>query len=625
MKHRLRLLTVLAVLFPWYSPVQIATSATAESDTGESPNVLVILTDDQGWGDLSLHGNTAIKTPRIDSLAKDGISFDRFFVCPVCSPTRAEFLTGRYHPRSGVRGVTAGDERMNTDEVTIADRFRDAGYATAMFGKWHNGSQSRYHPLRRGFEQFYGFTSGHWGSYFDPMLDHDGSIVTGKGYLSDDLTGHAIEFIKSQTTEAVAGKAKPFFAYVAYNTPHSPMQVPDRWFDPVRERQLLRDNRGAGKEKIEHTRAALAMCENLDWNIGRLLDQLEASNVARDTIVVFFCDNGPNGHRFNGDMRGTKGSTDEGGVRSPMFIRWPAKIQPGAVVKDIAGAIDLLPTLTAMANVAPEPSSDSPDAGKKSKPIDGRNLQPLITPDPYLNNLWGARYLFSHWGGRVSVRSQDYRLDHKGKLYNMVDDPGQRIDVSAEQSDVAQRMVAARDKWIADMKIKSPDWKQDPRPYLIDANPSVATHLPARDAKATGSIKRSSIHANCSYFTEWTDTTDSIHWPVAIDRTGDYELELYYACDDSAVGSTYSVVVEYDDGRISESPVIEIKTANPAKDRGAEHDRFPRTESYVKTWKFAKGAARLDAGKGTMRIMAKESPGGGLIGFRLLLIRRTAL
>src|SRR5213596_1934373 len=166
-------------------------SATASwGQETRKPNVVVFLSDDQGWGDLSIHGNKNLSTPNIDSLARDGALFDRFFVCPVCSPTRAEFLTGRYHPRGGVWNVSTGGERLNLDEKTIADAFKAAGYATALFGKWHNGSQYPYHPNARGFEEYYGFTSGHWGDYFSPPLEHNGKPVKGEGYLTDDLTDH---------------------------------------------------------------------------------------------------------------------------------------------------------------------------------------------------------------------------------------------------------------------------------------------------------------------------------------------------------------------------------------------------------------------------------------------------
>ena len=161
-----------------------------------NPNFVVILTDDQGWGDLGLNGNVDIATPNIDTLAREGTRFDRFYVCPVCSPTRAEFLTGRYHPRCGVYSTSAGGERMDLDEKTIADTFKAAGYATGAFGKWHNGMQYPYHPNGRGFEEYYGFCSGHWGNYYDPMLERNGRIVEGNGYVTDDFTDNAMSFIR---------------------------------------------------------------------------------------------------------------------------------------------------------------------------------------------------------------------------------------------------------------------------------------------------------------------------------------------------------------------------------------------------------------------------------------------
>ncbi len=196
--------------------------ANGASREASAPNVLVILTDDQGWGDLSLHGNRNLRTPHLDSIAQKGAQFRHFYVCPVCSPTRAEFLTGRWHIRGGVRDVTSGGERLDLDEVTIAQLFRQAGYRTAMFGKWHNGTQGAYHPTQRGFEDFYGFTSGHWGHYFSPLLEVNDELTRGSGFLPDDLTNRALRFISSEDD-------RPFFLMMTYNTPHSPMQVPDAW------------------------------------------------------------------------------------------------------------------------------------------------------------------------------------------------------------------------------------------------------------------------------------------------------------------------------------------------------------------------------------------------------------
>src|SRR6056297_244327 len=193
----------------------------------QPPNVVIFLADDQGWGDLSVHGNTNLETPNLDSLAKDGALLENFYVCAVCAPTRAEFLTGRYHWRTGVSGVSEGAGRLNPDETTLADLFHDAGYATGMFGKWHNGTQSPYHPLDRGFDEFYGFTSGHWGHYFSPPLDHNGQTVRGNGYVVDDFTDHALEFIGQH-------RQRPFFCYLPYNTPHSPMMIGDEYYDKFR-------------------------------------------------------------------------------------------------------------------------------------------------------------------------------------------------------------------------------------------------------------------------------------------------------------------------------------------------------------------------------------------------------
>src|SRR5262249_21338105 len=205
-----------------------------------------------------------LNTPNVDSLARDGALFERFYVCPVCSPTRAEFLTGRYHPRGGVYDVSVGGERLNLDEKTIADAFKAAGYATGAFGKWHNGSQSPFPPKGRGFGEFLGFPSGPWGGFLSPAVGHNGRPVRGNGYITDDLTDHGLAFIEQH-------RGQPFFCYLPYNTPHSPMQVPDRFYEKFKAADLKLRYAGTQAENLGHTRAALAMCENIDWNVGRVL------------------------------------------------------------------------------------------------------------------------------------------------------------------------------------------------------------------------------------------------------------------------------------------------------------------------------------------------------------------
>jgi len=188
------------------------------------PNILLIMTDDQGWGDIRSHGNDVIETPVLDRLAASGARFERFFVSPVCAPTRASLLTGRYYLRTGVNGVTRGRETMRSEEVTLAEILQQAGYATGCFGKWHNGAHYPYHPNGQEFDEFLGFCAGHWNNYFDTTLDHNGKMGKVKGYISDVLSDAAMAFIERN-------RERPFFCYLPYNAPHSPWQLPDRYFD----------------------------------------------------------------------------------------------------------------------------------------------------------------------------------------------------------------------------------------------------------------------------------------------------------------------------------------------------------------------------------------------------------
>jgi arylsulfatase A-like enzyme len=561
------------------------------------PNVVLILADDQGWGDLSCHGNTNLKTPHIDSLGKQGASFSRFFVQPVCSPTRAELLTGRYHPRGGVRDVSRGGERLNLDEKTIADVFRAAGYATGLFGKWHHGSQYPYHPNGRGFEEYYGFTSGHWGDYFAPPLDHNGRTVTGKGYLADDLTDHAMNFIASQ-------RERPFFCFLAFNTPHSPMQVPDAYWDRFKSAELKLRAVAGQKEDIPHTRAALAMCENLDHNVGRLLAALERNGLAEQTIIIYLTDNGPNGWRWNGGMKGRKGSTDEGGVRSPLLMRWAGHIEPNTVIEPIAGAIDLLPTLTELTGVQ----------RLGAKPLDGISLAPLLlgkekqAPD---------RILFQSWGGKVSARTQRYRLDADGQLYDMVADPGQQHAVTAEHPDTVRQLRAAVAQWrkevLANIKGK------DDRPLTTGYPEFPVTSLPARDGVAHGTVMRSAKAPNCSYFTNWTRPEDCLTWDVEVATAGQYRVEVLFACAKENLGATITFRL----GAAQLAHKVTEPHEPPA--RGDENDRVPRVgESLVKDFRpLALGTVELARGRGELSLQATEIPGKQAIevrGLRLTLL-----
>lgn len=566
----------------------------ADFSAARMPNVVVILSDDQGWGDLSVHGNTNLSTPNIDSLARAGAQFKRFYVSPVCSPTRAEFLTGRYHPRSGVYSTSAGGERMDLDETTLADVFKKAGYATGAFGKWHNGMQYPYHPNGRGFQEFYGFCSGHWGNYFDPPLDHNGKIVRGGGFVIDDFTDKAMNFMERH-------KEAPFLVYLPYNTPHSPMQVPDRWWQKFENKNLAMRHRNPDKENVDHTRAALAMCENIDWNVGRVLEKLDQLALSEDTIVVYFSDNGPNGSRWNGRMKGRKGSTDEGGVRSPLFIRWPGKIPAGSQVREPAAAIDLLPTLAALAGVDPETQN----------PLDGINCRDVLFQKPGSTKELRDRPIFSHWNGRVSVRRGKHLLDHQGELFDLHEDPEQRADIAASFPEVTQELTALVADWRRDVLQGGRDAK---RPFLLGHANYRYTQIPARDGQAHGGIKRSNRFPNCSYFTNWKTLEDKITWPVKVPHAGRYAVALHYTCAEDSIGSTVEL-------SLGESKLTaRVMEAHDPPVRGQEHDRVPRMESYVKDFKEMElGTMDLPAMEGTLTLKATEIPGAEVMDFRLLM------
>jgi len=559
------------------------------------PNVVMILADDQGWGDLSVNGNTNLRTPHIDTLAADGALLAHFYVCPVCSPTRAELLTGRYHPRGGVYSTSTGGERLDLDEKTIGDAFHAAGYATAAYGKWHNGTQYPYHPNARGFEDFYGFCSGHWGNYFDPTLEHNGTLVRGRGYITDDLTNHAIDFIRKN-------KARPFFCYLPLNVPHAPMQVPDKFYNKFAGVAPKMRNRDPQKENLDMTRAALAMSENIDWNVGRILEALADLQLADDTIVIYFSDNGPNSWRWNGDMKGRKGSTDEGGVRSPCMIRWPGHVRPGTKIPQICAAVDLLPTLADLAGVA-LPSNH---------PLDGKSIRPLLLGTAPAN--WPDRMIFSHWKGRVSVRTQQFRLDNRGKLFDLRADPSQRHDVAAQHPQLTARLRRAVARWKQELL---PGLTDDDRPFPVGYRKFPTTLLPARDGVPHGNIKRSARFPNCSFFTNWKTTSDRMTWDIEVATTGVYDAIIYYTCKPENVGAT--VELSFGDHRRA----CKVTEAHDPPLRGMEHDRVnPRGESYIKDFKPMEiGRLQLTKGRGALTLRALDIPGSQVIDVRYVVLK----
>jgi arylsulfatase A len=409
----------------------LSVCSVGQTPPSASPNILLILADDMGWGDLRCHGNGKLSTPSLDRLKTQSVELEHFYVSPICSPTRSSLLSGRHHARLNVLNTSDGLEVMHGDEVTIAEVLKPAGYATGCFGKWHNGSNHPSTAQGQGFDEFFGFSGGFFSNYFDPQLEHNGVSKPTNGFITDVLADAAIDFMQQN-------KSRPFFCYVPFNACHSPMQAP---------RDLFEKYRTAGFEAKDA--AVYAMIENLDRNVGRMLQKLENLGLAGNTIVLFTSDNGPNTARYNGGMRGGKGSVFEGGLRAPFFIRWPDRLRAGNRVSEITQHVDILPTLLELAAV-PLP---------KGQPLDGVSLAPLLQGKPAL---WPQRTLFdiTGRGGKDgepireypgTARTSTHRWVHDGKramLFDLRTDPSEKNDLAALQPEIADALQSAYLNWL---------------------------------------------------------------------------------------------------------------------------------------------------------------------------------
>ena len=489
------------------------------------PNVLLIVTDDQGYGDLGFHGNPQVHTPRIDALARESVRFRSFYVSPVCSPTRSSLLTGRYNYRTGVVDTFRGRSMMHPDEVTLAEMLRSAGYRTGIFGKWHLGDNAPLRPIDQGFQEALVHRGGGIGQvsdppgtgYFNPILEHNGRETKAEGYCSDVFADAAIRFIEAEPTG-------PFFAYLAFNAPHEPLQVPDDDLKPYLGLIPTRGEPGVGhplpaKIPAETTARVYAMVSNIDRNVGRVLDRLDALGLSRDTIVIFLTDNGPQQPRYNAGMLDRKGSVHEGGIHVPCFVRWPGTLEPGRVVEQVSAHIDLAPTLLDACGV------DKPE----SVAFDGRSLLPLLKGDA---DDRPDRTLYFQWHrGDVpelhrafAARSSRYKLvQPKGveplplpdsphyELYDMLADPLEQADIAEQHPDIVESMLRGYEDWFRDVR-SSRDF----------APPRIHLGSPAED---TATLTRQDWRGEA---TAWEPGLLG-GWDVEVVRPGRYDLELIFA------------------------------------------------------------------------------------------------
>lgn len=455
----------------------------------KQPNIILVMTDDQGYGDLACHGHPFIQTPNLDALHSQSTRFTDFQVSPTCAPTRAALMSGQAPFKVGVTHTILERERMALTATTIADALRNAGYTTGIFGKWHLGDEDAYQPENRGFDEVFIHGAGGIGQtypgsqgavpgtgYFNPIIKHNGVFEQTEGYCTDVFFQQALGWIKQNRDH------QPFFAYIATNAPHSPFIVAPEYEEMYTE--LCRDENGKVMKDVP---AFLGMITNIDENMGLLMEKLDEWGLSDDTLLIFMTDNGTaRGDRiYNAGMKGRKGSEHEGGTRVPLFMRLPGVTQPGVDVDVLTRHYDIFPTLAELAG------AEVPEE------VDGRSLVPLIE-NPQAP--WDDRKTYVHkarWGkpgsGRpnkernaasideakywqFAVRTEQWRLTGRGKagrdsaefqLYDIQKDPGEEHNVIAEHPEVAEQLLDSYDAWWESML-----------PYMVNEDASLDTGKP---------------------------------------------------------------------------------------------------------------------------------------------------
>ncbi len=497
----------------------------------KSPNILLIMTDDQGYGDLGLTGNPYVKTPNLDQLAKESTRFTNFYVSPVCAPTRSSLMTGKFSLRTGIYDTYNGGAMMATEEVTVAELLGGQGYQTAVFGKWHLGDAYPFRPNDQGFAESLIHHSGGIGqvgdpenyyrkdsSYFDPVLYRNGQKVKTSGYCSDVFTDAALEFIQKDHDA-------PFMAYLAFNAPHTPLQVPEEWYDQYSKLTFSEEEASKLGVKLpamnerekENARRVYAMVANIDYNIGRLKAALQKKGILDNTVIMFLSDNGPQHYRYNAGLRELKSDTYEGGVKSPFMVRYPARFEPGAEIATVAAHIDVLPTLAELAGVKVPTSLD----------IDGMSMVPLAegkNEAAFMN-----RNIYEQWARmyperyrNISVRKGYYKLlaadaDYDAslsdfELYDTGKDPSEKNNIAAQKPELVKQMKAELDAWFEREVVE----KGNPHGQYMILDPAHEEMLvlTRNDAKGPPAI--------------WGDDKLYAYWDVDIAKAGRYDVTMRF-------------------------------------------------------------------------------------------------
>lgn len=511
----------------------LGAAAAAMDAAPKRPNVVLIMTDDQGYGDLGWAGNPIVQTPNIDRLATHSAILKSFYVSPVCTPTRASLMTGRYNYRTRAIDTFRGRAMMEPSETTVAEILRGAGYATGIFGKWHLGDSYPMRAMDQGFQESLVHRGGGIGQpsdppggegkYTDPILLRNGRPVSEKGYCTDVYFREGMRWAGDQVR-----KGKPFFLYLPTNAPHGPFDdVPRHWYERYRKESIRPDRFPSTpghavppQLNADVLARVYAMISNVDENVGRLVDWLDREKVAERTLVIFMTDNGEATAGYNAGLRGRKSEVYEGGIRSPFFACWPGVLQPGAASDRIAAHIDLLPTLLEACEVRMP----------KDLRLDGRSLLPLLRRSP---RNWPDRTLIfqAHRGDapvrhhNFAARTQQWKLVHnsgfgretlppgplKLELFDMEADPYETRNAAAEHPEVVADLRRRYDTWFDDVGSTRPDNYAPPRIRIGSRNEDPVV-LTRQDWRGAGWGPR-----------------DRGHWEVEVDRGGTYQVTLRFA------------------------------------------------------------------------------------------------
>ncbi|MEM9588000.1 MAG: sulfatase-like hydrolase/transferase [Planctomycetota bacterium] len=580
--------------------VSFCLAADRIASAADRPNIVFVMTDDQGYWDTGATGNPHIDTPNMDRVAAEGVQLNRYYAAPVCSPTRAGLMTGRYYLRTGLYNTRFGGDSLGLDEITLPTLLQEAGYRTGMFGKWHLGKYPDYQPQNRGFDEFFGHYHGHIERYeFPDQVYHNGVPVEARGYVTDLFTDAAIDFVE----HIVRRTKQPFFCALTYNAPHSPFLLDTSHFGQSEGDELIAKYLDRGLP-IREARI-YGLIERVDSNLGRLLKKLSDLGIADDTLLVFTSDNGGVSRFFNAGMNGRKASVYEGGVRAPCFVRWPKRIPRGKVIEAQTSHVDWLPTFCELAGI------QVPDG----RPIDGLSLVKLLTDGEgdehhrFVYHTWDRytpnaerRWSISEqrWKLLCQLAAEDPPSRSRWRLFDLHSDPGEKANLARQHPEIVDRLRQEFVTWFDEVTEG-----QDYRPIRIPVGgDGVATELSPSWATWNGNhVSYQFDGYDWDTIEGWKSPGESAQWRLDVKTPGQYEVTLRYGCRPQESGGVVRIVAESD----------------PNDERGAKRSFRHLDHTVVATatadqfQEFSVGTIDLTSGPCQLKAEVVRSNGGELM------------